>query len=340
MKRIFQFIAAATAVWIALAPPAVSAGELRLKNGDRFTGRPVKLEEGKLTFETEFAGQVQVDWAQVACIATDQPNTFRFSDDTTTSGTAECDDKGMVKITAPDEGGVVRRPLSDLTALNPPPAVRYKGNISAGASASSGNTDARSYYGNGLLEVRSETHRVTLAAQTNYAESDGTVTANSASGSGKYDYFLTEKLFAYGQTLLEQDQLQDLDLRTTVGAGLGYQFFDTTRLGLYAEAGPSYVNEDYGGAGDRSFTSGRWSLRLDWQIIPDRVKFFHFQEGYVSVEDAQDYFFRSKQGFQLPLINNFFCNIQMDYDYNNKPAPGKESVDLRYLLGLGYAFSN
>ena len=151
---------------------------------------------------------------------------------------------------------------------------------------------------------------------------------------------MTKKLFAYGQTLIEQDRLQDLDLRTTLGAGLGYQFFDTSRLSLFVEAGPSYVNEDYDVAEDRSYASGRWSLRFDWQIVPDRVKFFHFQQGYVNVEDTGDYLFRSEQGFQLPLINNFFCNIQMDYDYNSMPSPGKEKADLRYLFGLGYAFSN
>jgi putative salt-induced outer membrane protein YdiY len=233
-----------------------------------------------------------------------------------------------------------RVPLSALQGVNPPPSVRYKGNLTAGGSVATGNTESRSLFGAGNLEMRSEKHRLTLSGRSNYAESDDTLTARNANAFGKYDYFFTQRLFAYGQTLLEEDRLQDLNLRATFGAGLGYQFFDTNRLALYAEAGPSYVSENYENSENRRYVSGRWSVRFDWQIVPDRVKFFHFHEAYVSVEDTEDFYIRSEQGFRLPLIDKFFFNIQMDYDYKNKPAAGKKNTDLRYLLGLGYAFSN
>ena len=170
MNRVFPFIAAAAVACIALFPTAASAGEVRLKNGDRLTGSLVKLEAGKLTVQTAFAGEILVEWAEVTCIATDRAHTFRFSDETLLTGVAECDEEGNVKITASDTGDVVRRPLSALAALNPPPAVRYQGNLTAGGSASSGNTESKAYYGSGLLEVRTEVQRVTLTAKTNYAQ--------------------------------------------------------------------------------------------------------------------------------------------------------------------------
>jgi putative salt-induced outer membrane protein YdiY len=340
MGRFSFWVFCLLSFWIVLQPAGALCGEVRLKNGDRLTGRLVKFEGGKLTLAADYAGDIQVDWAQVDCLATERVHTFRFSDKTVLRGIAECPQQGTIRVRDPETGGVRTLALADLEAINPPPGVRYKGNLTAGGSASSGNTESQAYYGAGRVEVRSKKHRLTLSAKGNYAESDDTATAQNAAGTGKYDYFLTQKLFAYAQTLVEQDRLQDLNLRTAYGAGLGYQFFDTERLSLYAEAGASHVNEDYEDTEDRSFASGRWSVGFQWQIVPDRVRFFHFQEGYVSLEDTEDFYIRTEQGLQLPLIDNFFCNIQVDYDYNNRPAPDKKKEELRYLIGLGYSFSN
>jgi putative salt-induced outer membrane protein YdiY len=340
MNRFCTLLVGCIAACLFFFPAQGQGGEIVLKNGDRMTGRLVKLEEGKLTLATDYAGDIQVEWTQVSCFSTTREHEFGLSDSTVMRGKARCIGEGLIEIGQDDADGYRRLVLSDLAAVNPPPKLRYKGNLTAGGSASTGNTDSRALYGAGRLEVRSEKQRVTVSAKGNYAETDDTVTSRNASGSGKYDYFLSEKLFAYGQTLLEQDRLQDLNLRSTLGGGLGYQFFDTSRLGLYAEAGASYVKEDYEDAENRGYASGRWSVGLTWQILPDRVDFFHLHEGYVSIEDAEDFYFRSEQGLQLPLIGNFYCNIQVDYDYKNRPAPGKEKEDLRYMLGLGYSFSN
>jgi len=340
MNRFRTLLVGCIAACLFFFPAQGQGGEIVLKNGDRMTGRLVKLEEGKLTLATDYAGDIQVEWTQVSCFSTTREHEFRLSDSTVMRGKARCIGEGLIEIGQEDADGYRRLVLSDLAAVNPPPKLRYKGNLTAGGSASTGNTDSRALHGAGRIEVRSEKQRVTVSAKGNYAETDDSVTSRNASGSGKYDYFLSEKLFAYGQTLLEQDRLQDLNLRSTLGGGLGYQFFDTSRLGLYAEAGASYVKEDYEYAENRGYASGRWSVGLTWQILPDRVNFFHLHEGYVSIEDAEDFYFRSEQGLQLPLIGSFYCNIQVDYDYKNRPAPGKEKEDLRYMLGLGYSFSN
>lgn len=339
MNRFYTLLVGCIVACLLFSLTPVHSGEIVLKNGDRMTGRLVKLEEGKLTLATDYAGDIQVEWAKVSCFSTDREHEFGLSDSTVVRGKARCIGEGLIEIGQDDAEGYRRLALSDLAAVNPPPKVRYKGNLTAGGSASTGNTESRALYGAGRLEVRSEKKRVTVSAKGNYAESEDTLTASNASGSGKYDYFLTEKLFAYAQTLLEQDRLQDLDLRSTLGAGLGYQFFETSRFGLYAEAGASYVKEDYDDAENRDYAAGRWSVGFDWQIVPDHVDFFHLHEGYVSLEDTEDFYFRSEQGLRVALIGNFYCNIQVNYDYKNRPAPGKEEDDLRYLLGLGYSFS-
>ncbi len=170
------------------SPRQVLGGDILLKNGDRLTGRLVKIEEGKLTLATDYAGDIQVEWSQVSCFSTDQEHEFGLSDSATVRGKARCIGEGLIEIRQADADSGRRLVLSDLTAVNPPPKVRYKGNLTAGGSASSGNTDSRALYGAGRLEVRAEEQRATVSAKGNYTESEDTVTASNASGSAKYDY--------------------------------------------------------------------------------------------------------------------------------------------------------
>jgi len=47
--------------------------EVKLKNGDRLSGKVVGLAGGKLLMETAETGPVKLDWAQVVSIKTDAP---------------------------------------------------------------------------------------------------------------------------------------------------------------------------------------------------------------------------------------------------------------------------
>jgi hypothetical protein len=49
------------------------------------------------------------------------------------------------------------------------------------------------------------------------------------------------------------DESQDLNSLSSVGVGVGHQFFETPLTSLSLEAGLSYVNEDYDEADDDSF---------------------------------------------------------------------------------------
>ena len=150
--------------------------------------------------------------------------------------------------------------------------------------------------------------------------------------------FFERKWYAYAQTLLESDDFKDLNLRTTAGLGVGYQFFDTDRTKLFVEAGPSYVNEDFDEAEDNDYAAARWSTGFEFDIVPKLIKFYHLGEGYYSLEDSESCFVLTEQGLPFTLVERLFLNFEFDCDYNNKPAPGKEKSDSAYIIGLGYDF--
>ncbi len=321
-----------------LVLPAL-ADEVRLKNGDRLTGEIVSMEKEVLTLKTPYAGDVTLKREEVGCITSDRELTVRLKDGQVLIGRAVCPADGQIQVVGVKVGESAEMSLDELEAINPsppPPAITYKANLTAGGSSTSGNTDEAAFYFSAGFQARSKRHRLTLAGKYNYGETDGEVTQRNALGRIKYDLFVTEKLYAYAQGLFETDEFADLNLRSTMGLGAGYQLFDTERTSLFIEAGVSYFSEDFDIAEDDSYFSARESTGFEFAIVPERIRFFHLHEFYYSLEESDSYYLFSEQGFRFLLFANFFANFELDYSYTRQPAPGKENSDTTFIASLGY----
>ena len=161
----------------------------------------------------------------------------------------------------------------------------------------------------------------------------------------KYDHFLTEELFFFGSVLVEEDSFQDLNLRTALAAGPGYQFVEAgdlepsylKGLAAYGEIGLSYVDEDFRQAGDKSYLAAKWSLNMDWKILP-RLSLFHHHEGYPSLADMDDFYITTETGIRVSIYENFVSTLQVSWRWDNSPSPGFGRSDTNYLQTLGYTF--
>ena len=91
-------------------------------------------------------------------------------------------------------------------------------------------------------------------------------------------------------------------------------------------------------ADDESYPSGRWAMNGEYKVIPDKILMFHSHEGFVGMEDADDFLILTEQGMRLTLIKDFYFNFQVNIDYDHSPAPGKEETDTTIIAGLGYSF--
>jgi hypothetical protein len=87
-------------------------------------------------------------------------------------------------------------------------------------------------------------------------------------------------------------------MRTALATGPGYQFIERgdfsgnlKDMTLYAEAGVAYFNEDFQVADDASSLRGRWSIKLNWPVLDDRMTFCHYQEGYHLLQNSKNYYY-------------------------------------------------
>jgi len=325
------------AFYVAVFP--AQADEVYLRNGDLITGEIGTSEDGSLIVKTSYAKKIKVEWDEVVCVSSDKEITLVLKNNEKLTGRATCPSQGQIRLVGAEVGEMREFSVADLQGINPPPpppAWTYKALVDVGGTFNKGNTDKQTLNSAARFQARSEHHRIFAEGKYNHGKSDGVEDENNWLLGGKYDSFFTKKAYAYLRPLFEYDKFQDLNLRSILAAGPGYQFIDTESTSLFAELGLAYTNEDYSSTSDKEYMSGRWSLGAKLDIISDRVKFFHLQEGYYDLTSDEGLFLRTEQGFRLPIVENFFCNLEFDWSFKSDPPSDNKKSDTAFIFGLGY----
>ena len=71
-------------------------------------------------------------------------------------------------------------------------------------------------------------------------------------------------------------------------------------------------------------------------MIPERLIFFHRQEGYRDFNPEKAVRLRADQGVRVPIYKHLSLNFEYDLRYNSHPAPGRKTTDHLYIFGVSY----
>jgi putative salt-induced outer membrane protein YdiY len=313
------------------------ADQVTLDNGDRLTGKVKKLADGKVVINTDYAGDVKIDTKHIVSLETDSEMTVVLDDETRLYGRLS----GNGQTLGVSDGGATVD-MAHVTALEPGHLTgqewKFSGRFSLGASESNGNTNTRNLNWDGEGVARHGKNRYTLGGRGKYASSNDGETDNNTVLYGQYDRFLSKKWYAYANASFQNDRFSDIRLRTTLSAGLGYQWLATKRTNLALEAGPTYVYTDYYTQATEQNPALRLVSRFDHWLWQDAVQFFNTNEFYPSLSDYDNSFLRSQIGFRFPLVDHFIATAQLNLDWNGNPPPGKVKLDTTTILSVGYTW--
>jgi len=319
------------------------ADEVRLKNGDKLTGQVVRMEEEKLVLKTTYAGEITIAWKEVSSVMADDPVKVVLKDETALEGNTASIEDGKMKLDTGKLESPASFSLADVKAINPEPVkpVKLTARVNASLINQRGNTNTDDYYFEGEFVARTEKNRYTLGGELANEKADGETTSENWLAYGNYSHFLDEKWYLYANTLLEHDKFKDLNLRTTLGAGGGYQIFETPLLNLSVSAGAAMVDENFDVAEDNDYPAGSWFVNYDQYFFEKFVQLFFAQTGYVSLEDAKDWFLKTRTGLRFPLYKGFTATLQYNFDWDNQPSEDAETEEnTKFLFLLGYQFKN
>ena len=328
--------------WIAvglLSAFTVLGDVVLFKSGDKLTGTVKSVVDGKMTFNSEVAGTLKLKMADIQTFSTDKAITIEKPDGSRVETKTTAGENGSVTLA---EAGTAI-PLSDITKINPKDPA-WHGSLVAGANISRGNTHSESASINVDTTLRREDDRTSFAGgylfdrtRDKSTNKDNT-TEDKWFVKGKYDYFVSKKLYVYGAALYEEDRISNLDMRFSPGGGLGYQWVEKSDLNFNTEAGLNYVHEEYSDPDEtRDHAAIRLAYHLDKQLW-ENVKAFHNVTYLPSTERSDIYLVYADAGVQTKLIGSWIMEAKAELDHDSKPAAGLDKTDYRYIFGLGYTF--
>lgn len=221
----------------------------------------------------------------------------------------------------------------------------WRGTGGAALALTSGNSDTRALNLNLDLYSATAIDKITLGGAINYgtSKSGGVTTTNTNkwAGTGQYDYNLSPKTFVFGKLGLEGDELIDLNLRTTVGAGLGYKLIESKPLNFTVFGGVGYSTDKYDTPrfidGRRDTTFSRSSLLLGEESshqLSDTTAFKQRLELYPGLSGDKAQISKFTAGLSVAMSSTLSLNVGFTNNYNSKPPAGFKKNDAAFVTGI------
>lgn len=328
-----------------IAAGTLQADVLNLADGSRIVGTIEQIDSLQAKLSGTFAGDLTVPRDAIVSMETDNTITVLLTDGNYVTGRVrlpepdrmilQVDALGRRRLEMSEFQGVYRE--DPLTLQRRELAVQIDGSANVGVNLTSGNSSTENLHLDGELVTRSKRNRYTVAGEYTQEESRDVLVKKNWTGLVKYDYFVSEKWFWFNSATFEHDEFADLELRSALAAGIGYQVYDTERRSLSLEVGPSYVDENFETAPDESFFGARWAVNYD-QVIWNGLSFFHYNEGLLGLESTDDLTIRSRTGLRMNITDSIIARMQTSVDWDNSPPAGADATDYEHTLTVGYTF--
>jgi len=322
------------------------ADQIVFQNGDRLTGKIETAGDGKLTIQSSAAGKVTISLADVQSFSTDEAIEIHLKDGTVVRRKVQFADPGRFAI----ESGETVQPqalqIADIVAVNPPPkpTPKWTGQVSAGLTKTTGNTHTETRNLGVNAVRRSENDRITLSMdyargrQTDPATGIKMTTEDWWRARGKYDYFVSKKLYAYGDGRYEKDAVALLDRRVLIGGGAGYQWIETDKTKFRTEIGLASLYEKFdNAAASNSEVSLQAGYNLDYKLAKTLV-FLNDLTYYPSLDKFSDYYLTTTAELRASLTSRMFSSFKVIFNFDESPATGRGTTDVKYILSVGLTF--
>jgi putative salt-induced outer membrane protein YdiY len=346
-KKSILFLGLITSTLFTGANSAFAIDRLFLKNGDKLSGEITSYNTETVSIETAY-GDFNVPTYEIGGVASpglsmdDLMNPSIIPDQT-------------VQLTAPTPPQPIETEPSQTTpamATIPAPAIvetmdetsdptlwggKWSGNINVGGELETGNSDGKAASVDGETTINwDDIHRLSLSADYDWEEEDDVEVTDEREAAIGYDYFFAKKWFWNNQLSYQQDDIESLDMRIEATSGLGYQIFDQDDLTLEVTAGPGFEREEYEGQDAENNGTANWSLSYEQSFNDDFIRLFHDNEWVTPWDEFSSWIFESDSGVRIPLRENLVASGEVEFDYNNDPAPGEGEDDTTYAIKLGY----
>ncbi len=210
--------------------------------------------------------------------------------------------------------------------------------IELGLNGAEGNSQSLSF--RGAFNAKRETSKIATTAGITYVygTQDGDKNLEHGEINLRNDWKIGSpwRIFAIGKA--EYDTFQDWTWRTSLFAGLGYEFIKTDNTLLLGRIGAGATKE-FGSSKQR--IEPELDLGLDWEHkLDERQKLFASIDYYPSLHRFTDYRVNAKAGYEVIVdpVNKLSLKLGLEDRYNSNPGANNKKNDLLYFATVVYNF--
>jgi len=229
---------------------------------------------------------------------------------------------------------------STLLSINVPATAfaddGFSGTGELGFSDNTGNTVNTSLYGALKLKYAKDNYAIESAFETNYKSENGSQTEERyiADIQGNRYYNSEKTYYSFVGIRLEKNRFENIELDTTLTAGLGKSLYKTEATLLKGEVGIGYQDTNYESTGTESESQTVGVAKLDFTHQINQQVAFTQDLSYKTGSDQTK--IESNTGFKIKVGEKVNLKATYKYRNNSNPAAGAKKTDTQTLLTLTY----
>ncbi len=326
------------------ASSLVLADQVVLNNGDILQGKIVSMADGQMLFHSPVLGKLKIAMSKLQNFSTDKPIKLQLVDGLLIESRLNSSASGFVELSDIETPQTLA--VDQIRGINlaPEKPVKWTGKLFAGVNVQTGNTKTQDVDLDVKAIRETKGDRVILDARYEEERSEDSISGDLTTDKryytlgGHYDYFISERVYLYGDGRTEKETTANLDQRIKLGVGSGYRWVETSRTRFEVEGGLSWVSEAFtNNSADESYTALRAATRLTHDLTSD-IDFFNDAEWLASLQNSEDQLFSMDTGLAYQINGHLSLEAKFHYDWDKSPSEGNKKEDSRYVFGVSWGF--
>ena len=332
---------------LGLRIPACLADTITLKNGDRITGEIQKLEQRRLSVETDYAGTVTIDWRSVGQITSQRPFEVEAESGLRMKGPIQASAETLVVLTHAARVSVPFLLVAAMAPIEEPDQKGFwehlEGSSDLGYSLTRGNSRLNQSSLGVSLKYRTAKRQFQGELASLFSQQSDVPSTSRHVASVRYDHYLSAQAFAFSLTGFERDDRQRLNLRSNLGGGLGWKIRKTLQTELSLLGGFTFTNENFRllEPEDRlpRASTGEGLLQMDFETVTlGRLRLTSKLSLHPNLRERGRFRVVYDGGMRVPLVSRFTWNLRLFDRFDSQPPLNVQRNDYGLISGFGIGF--
>lgn len=223
-------------------------------------------------------------------------------------------------------------------------APRWHGNIALNFAQinTAANTRSLTVFGAAKRETKTATTTfdqtyVNARQKPGTAGAVFTTTDDSWIANANHSFKTGERTNGFVNARLQTDKIQQLNLRSILGAGLGVVVRKTSVMSFKTSLGVAGIREDFKGRAVSNKFSGQFGYNYT-RKLREGTNFTNDFTIYPNLSKTSDNYYVAQFSLDQALAGNFYANIRYITDHTSIPAAGTPKSTSRLIFGIGTKF--